>query len=558
MAGAVAALAVFGAAAVAWARPAAVAPALEPGYPARQVARRIPIFAVAVLLVALTVAQAVFTAAYTATWTAMTTDSAAVVAGADLRVDTEPQTVSPADVADAAAVPDIVAAAPALVADVESGSLDDLQLVSTPASAIDPVVTSAGGLVDKAALAATADEADGVVSPALQDLGDAATGVRVTLAVDGSATAADSIVLTAVLVDAQGTPTALTMPGARIEGPAGGVGYVAEVGLPQGGAPWRLLGLLLGSAPSAASPNLGVAITALEAVGGEALDVSGEAELRGGTTAAVLWVGDGGAFASGAAGADALPVAASVTTALAERLGAGIGDELEFRYTGTGRRGVAVITSIVEVVPGASAPRALFVPLEQLLVSQLQRGTSIVPPGSVWAAGAPETDDALSAALGDRPVATSAPGLTAGVVGALVPGWWIATVGSAVLALIAALAIVQTLAIARRREVGVLRALGVTPRRQARMRAAELGGVFAAAVVLGGAAGALVALLIVPALVRAVTPGILPAAGGVDMSWLLLSIAVACVVVGLAVIVAAAAGGVRRVARTATVGEESR
>ena len=126
------------------------------------------------------------------------------------------------------------------------------------------------------------------------------------------------------------------------------------------------------------------------------------------------------------------------------------------------------------------------------------------------------------------------------------------------LSLVAAFAIVQTLAIGRRRELGVLRALGVTTGRQARMRAAELAGVFGAALVLGGAAGALVSWLIVPDLVRAVTPGILTIAGGVSIAWAPLVAAAFVLAAGLALIVAAAALNVGRTARSATVGEEVR
>ena len=45
-------------------------------------------------------------------------------------------------------------------------------------------------------------------------------------------------------------------------------------------------------------------------------------------------------------------------------------------------------------------------------------------------AGDPDADRAFSEALGDRPVATAAPGVTASVVGSLVSGWWIAAGGS--------------------------------------------------------------------------------------------------------------------------------
>ncbi|GAA5209704.1 hypothetical protein [Microbacterium kyungheense] len=559
-AGAVVALAVFGALAVAWARPAASAPGLEPGYPARQVARRIPIFAVAVLLVALTVAQAVFTAAYGATWTAMTSDSAAVRAGADLRVDTTPRAATPADVADAAAVRGVDAAAGALTADVEVGELE-AQLVAVPAASLDTVVTTAGGLIDLDALDALDATADGAVAAAPVDLGDAATALRVTVDVAGIDGAyAVPVLLSAVVLDATGTPAVVGLAGDPAPEGQGRVSYTAQGDLPAGTAPWRVLAVLLGTPPSPAPPQVSVALTAAEAVGGADLDLEGSASLTNGTREAVLWLADGGSGADDGSGADGeeLPVAAAVTPALADSLGIGVGDELEFRYSGVGRRGVAVVASLVDAVPGTSSAFALFAPMETLLVSQLQRGTSIVPPDAVWAAGDTDAEDAFSAALGDRPVATSAPGVAADVVGALVPGWWIATIGSSVLSLVAALAIVQTLAIARRRELGVLRAAGVTARRQARMRAAELGGVFGAAVVLGAAAGVLVSVLIVPSLVRAVTPGILSIAGGVEISWMPLGIAVAGLVIGLAAIVAAAAAAVRRAARTATVGEDAR
>ncbi|MET0296092.1 MAG: hypothetical protein ABW024_01725, partial [Microbacterium sp.] len=155
-------------------------------------------------------------------------------------------------------------------------------------------------------------------------------------------------------------------------------------------------------------------------------------------------------------------------------------------------------------------------------------------------------------------VLTTAPGVAAQVVGALIPGWWIATAGAMAMSLMAAFGIVQTLAISRRREVGVLRALGVPAAVQGRMRAVELGGVFGAALVLGAAGGALASWLVVPDLVRAVTPGILPLAGGVSLEWPPLGVATAALALGLSLIVAGVATSVTRTARTLTVGEDSR
>lgn len=558
MAGALVALALFGSAAVAWSRPAAAGAALEPGYPARQVARRIPIYAVAVLLVALTVAQAVFASAYSATWTAMTTDSAAVRAGADLRVDTAPQSVTPDDVAAAASVEGVDAAAPALVAPVEIGS-SDAQLVAVPSSAIDSVVSSAGGLIDKDALRASASaegEGDGevVVSDPVP-LDGAVTRLRVRAdLVSPSGGVVTDVRVVALLFDATGAPARIALDGDPLVNDDGTATLVGEAVLPGGTAPWRLFAIVAGTGPILSNRSVSVTLAELEAVGQGPLDIGGEVLLEGGNAEEVLWLADGGARAGGAAP----PVEAVVTGTLASRLGVGVGDPLEFRYAGTGRRGAAVISSLVDAIPGATASVSLFVPMETLLTSQLQLGTSIVAPDSVWAAGSQSAADGLSAALGDRPVITSAPGVAASVVGALVPGWWIATAGSAVLSLIAAFAIVQTLAIARRRELGVLRALGVPAGRQARMRAAELGGVFATAIVLGAASGGLVSWLIVPELVRAVTPGILSLAGGATVVWAPLLLAVAGLTVGLVAIVTVAATGVGRAARAATVGEESR
>lgn len=556
MADALVALAVFGGAAVAWARPAAAFPGVQPGYPARQVARRIPIYAVAVLLVALTIAQAVFASAYSATWTAMVTDSAAVRAGADLRVDTSPQEAGPDDVAAAASVAGVDAAAPAFLEGIEIGDAD-AQLVAVPASEIGAVVSPAGGLVDTRALEAAATVEDAVVADPMP-LGEGATGLRVSVRAVSDGDSLPSLALEAVVLDATGAPAALQFDGDVLPNPDGSVTVVAEAALPEGTAPWRLLAIGADRGRGFTSAAVQVTVESVDAVGSGPLDIQADAEFHPGINDLVVWLADGGVLAGAGPETEAPPVAAVVTGGLAEHLGIGEGDTFEFRYAGTGRRGDAVVSSIVDVVPGASSPLAFFTPMENLLVSQLQRGASFVAPNSVWSAGDPAADDDMSAALGDRPVATAAPGVAADVVGALVPGWWIATAGATALSLVAAFAIVQTLALARGRELGVLRALGIGSATQGRMRAAELGGVFGAALVLGAVSGGLASWLIVPELVRAVTPGILPLAGGISFSWAPLGLAIALLAAGLAVIVAAVATSVSRAARTQTVGEESR
>lgn len=552
LAGALVALAVFGAAVAGWARPAAALPSLSPGYPARQIARRIPIAAVAVLLVALTVAQAVFASAFGATWQAMATDSAAVRTGTDLRVDTPPQSVSPGDVRDVAGIPGVDAVAPALTGALEIGSTV-AQLVSTPAGALESVVTTAGGIVDTAGLAAAAT-ADGTVVSTPIDLGDA-TSLHVEAQIGTAGDQVPPVTVVAVVVDAAGTPAALTLDGTRTPSGDGAAVYAGDAALPEGVAPWRLAALLAGTVPGFGTRTVTVTLQDVRTDVGTAVDVDGQVELTMAAADAVLWLSDGGALA---AGEEPPPLGVAVTSEFASRLGLAEGDYFEFRYERTGRRGAAVASSIVDVVPGSASTLAVFVPLEQLIVSQLQRGTTITPANSVWAAGEAAAAADVSAALRDRPVATSAPGPAADVVGALAPGWWIATAGAIALSLVAAFAIVQTLAISRRRELGVLRALGIPPGGQARMRAAELGTVLGTALVLGALAGAAVSWLVVPDLVRAVTPGILPITGGVSFSWPPLGVAAAVLAAGLVAVIAIAAQGVRRDARTATVGEDAR
>ena len=259
MAGAVLALAVFGAGATAWASPTAGRPGLAPAYPARQIARRLPIAAVAVVLVGLTVAQAVFASAYSSTWTAMVTDSAALRAGADLRVDLQPSAATPATVADAAAVDGVDAAAPALVVPIEVGSTT-AQLVAVPTLAIGTVVSAAGGIVDRAALADAVEPADGSVAAEPFELGASATALRATVSVAASrANAAASVALTATVLDANGAAASFRLVGAPAEQVDGTIAATAEAPLPEGTAPWRLLAITASVPTSFASATVEVA-----------------------------------------------------------------------------------------------------------------------------------------------------------------------------------------------------------------------------------------------------------------------------------------------------------
>ncbi|RLK49005.1 FtsX-like permease family protein [Microbacterium telephonicum] len=541
-AAAVLALAVVGAAAPVAALIAGRARGVVPALPARQIARRIGTSAVAVLLVSLVAAQVAFAASYTATWRGAATASAALRSGSDLRVDLAPQPARPRDLTAAAGVPGIDAAVPALVAQTEIGTI--------AAELVAPTTSPDAG-------PASVDEATASATPV--PLGDGATGIGVAATLsdpstaDGSAPIFPSVTLSALLLDGVGTPISVTLDGAVAIVPDGTLTVTATAPLPEGDGPWSLLAIAAAAPTNYLGRTVDIALTDVTAVGATALAVDGSTTIGGAhPDAALAW------SAVDDPDAGALPVAATVSTVLAQRLGLSVGDVFEFRYEGTGRRGAVVIAALVDDVPGAAGPLAFTTGLDSLLASQLQRDPTITPANSVWATGDPAAAPQLSAALGDRPVLTATPSTAAAVVGAMVPAWQIATAGAVLLALLAALAIVRTLAGARRAELGVLRALGLTAGTQARMRAAELSALFAAALVLGAGVGLLTAALVVPNLVRATTPGVLASATTWAIDGVAMLTTLGVLAAGLAAVVVLSAFAVGRSSRAALVGEESR
>jgi hypothetical protein len=578
LAAALAALAVFGAIARVAALPVGRARGLEASLAPRQIARRLPLSGVAVLLVALTVAQAILAGAFAGTWTAAATDSAALRVGADLRVDLAPQSASPAEVAAVSGIDGIDEVAAAVTEVLEFGD-DEVSLVALPAPLAPVVMADAGGAADPAALVRAvtggADEADGddgrdgdsgdvgasaaaAVRADPVPLGDDAAGL--SLAVTAEWTGADasaSLQPLAVLRDGRGTVIAqpLTLSAVTTDQ------VTAAATLPEGDGPWSLMALVMRIGPTPGVPTGSVTLQEVSAVGGEVLDLSGTVTFEGGDRERVIWLADGrDAAAVDAAADDAAPQAlrVAVSDAFAARFGVGEGDRLDYRVAGTGRRGEVLVAAVVGAIPGASRTDAVFATTDDLLVASLQRGTTFAPATSVWAAGPAEADGALSAALDDRAVRVAAPSVADSMVGVLVTGWWVSAAGAVVLALIATLAIVQSLALARGPELAVLRALGVTAGRQARLRAVELAVILGGAALLGASAGAAVALLLTAPFVAATTPGILPAALSLEPAWVPLGGLCAGLLLGLALIVGGASARVRRAARDALVDEEAR
>jgi hypothetical protein len=524
-------------------RSSGLGPALVPSLPTRQLARRLPVYAVVVALVALTAAQAVFAAAYDGTWTRTAEVSAALRTGADLRADLAGDPVTPQLVADTAEVAGVDDAAAALIAAVEFGGTD-AGIVALPAAAAASVIPRATGLDTRALTEAlTSRPATVTIEPLAMD-GDR---VRLAATLDTERVAlAERVGLSIVVLDARGTPATIRLDALsldRASGAGGGIRIVAETDLPSAAGPWRLLAVTASLRAGAGTAAVEISLSPTGSIPAEGTGV-----LSADSGTVVLWRGEHPIEGPP-------PVAAAMSAPLAERLGAGVGDTLEFRYAGAGRRGEIVVAAVVPVVPGAAEPDAVFVPLEELTLSMLQRGTSIIAPGSVWASGTPDAATALQSMV-DGQVTTARPGVAATVAGSLVAGWWIATAATVVLAVVGVIAALQTLSTARRGEVAALRALGVPARAQAKARMLELAAVGAGALLLGVGTGAVAAALTVPRLVDAVAAQVgaaTPAIAGIP-----LVAALAALAVGLGGAAAWTARDVRRLASRATVGEDAR
>ena len=182
-----------------------------------------------------------------------------------------------------------------------------------------------------------------------------------------------------------------------------------------------------------------------------------------------------------------------------------------------------------------------------------RRATASTMVLALTAAGAAAV--VLAAAyLGTWEARSSAP-----IVANLVPVWWLNTATGLLLALVAIAAVVIEQLRARRAEAGLLRALGVTPGAQARMRAAEVRAAATAGAVLGALVGVVVAMLVIPVLVRVAAPGdpasagssrgVVPEPGGPGIEMVfdapLLLLALGALLVGVAVISAAQRRAVR-------------
>ncbi|KQW07956.1 hypothetical protein ASC66_03095 [Leifsonia sp. Root4] len=548
---------------------AARRPGLSPVLPARQVARRISLFTVAAILVMLATAGTGFAAAFAASWRELDTATAMLGTGSAVRVQLAPGgseatgLVSAGRVSTGPAEIEAATAAPALTEAITIGS-EKASLIALPSTLLGSVVPDLHGRLDIAALRnALPGEPGGLALP---------DGTRTVLlsieSVVPEAARAGTVQLSIWLAAADGTLR--HQPAGDLALSAGNSVELA-VPLPDaaGGSLVALEGHLLGSG---GADDVQIALRGVAASpGADASDA--EDLVSAGLPAAMTLAWDATNGRALVDPATSGPVPLALSTALAARLGAEPGDQIEFRFSADGRRVRGVVAAGSALLPTLSDSAGVMADLGTLQRFALAAGDAVPGGNELWIAPRPTeagveagvSDAAASARIATAARALGIPGATVTTPAQLsteaillpaVLALWVGAAGAIALALLAVFATAMALLSARRGESVLLRALGVTAGQQARGRSAELVAVLGVAAVLGLLGGLLVAGLTVSSLARAAVsaaPAALHVPLGVDLgpAGLLLGL----LALGVAIVAADYARRVRRQAEGTTLRE---
>ncbi len=521
-------------------------------FPARMVARHLGAFGVVVALVALGAGGAVMAGASISTWELVSAQAAQLRAGGEARAVAGVERVSSGDVAEIAARAD----AAAVLSYAGAVSDIDTSLVAIPDAAVGAVVSPlpAAGIDPSAMAGQLAHDPVGAALSADADRLTATFGIRGSVesrlveSEDGdfvftpegevlteeffALPELDLLEADAWVVDALGTPMRVALALSLDADPnvAGEGVLTADGALPDGAAPWTLVGLRVGYRNSAGSQT--PTLTPLAFTTGAGAEVPWPSEEP-------ILLGDGVdvTLMTFAPVPDAVP--AVVSTTLADAFGLDVGDVYDLKLARSSRVIPFSVSGFVDAVPGATGDAALMLPLGAVTQSLFASSGSALRGDQVWAAG-PDAVSALGAVFGADAVDDGRP--NSELTSSLAAAWWTATIIGALLAAVAIVA--STTALARRRasDVFVLRALGVTPAAQRRSRFRELAGVAAGSAVAGAVLGGVVAGLTLPALTLAAVPGT-PVVLAATVAWgWLPPIAVAIVLVSAVALATIVAG----------------
>lgn len=543
-------LVAFGPLTAIWQRIATRRPRLQPSYSARQIARGIGNYAVAVLVVTLAVGGLVIASAYSGSWRSLGERNAQLTAGADARVILTDEAfplagTEPASSSELLAAPGVTAAAQVFSTPVSIGENDTGRLTAIPADEIASVVTGAGGGIDQEALASELDAfaIRGVELPA----GTTSLRLTATLSILGQAVRVPTsttgwVQTTLWFQSADGAIVSAPLPRVTVDSiePGTSLETPFQIDLSPREQSWWLVAVDYSA--HAASGWLETVYGDLEATTAAgtqpiALDTRGwgmplaYTYSSGSTTDAdgllVALPGTGGSTVGfrlmdsdarqanvgvGYYPVSAIPVV--VTEEFAGDYDLAVGDPFDLRFSGSGLVVTSTIAAIAPVLPGIPSPHPALADLNQLN-DYLLRASSVVPRANqVWLAteGPVSLDGALPA--GAR-VVTAATATDDSFAAPAELALWIAAIGCLLLAAISLGAVALTVARARRGEVAVLRAVGLSARQQSRSRRTELFAVVLLSTLFGVLGGLAVSALTAVNLARSAVLGIpegLPAA----------------------------------------------
>ncbi|MET0726147.1 MAG: FtsX-like permease family protein, partial [Leifsonia sp.] len=437
-------------------------------------------------LVSLAVASAVFTSGYAATWRALARASAEQANGADVRAVFSGDALDPAEVDDARGVKAVAAAAPVATAPIRIGS-DTASLTALAPELMTNVMLDAGGTVDVAAIAD-----DLASAPVGLELSPASTALRVSVAALAPESDRRGVVMVSAWIsDRDGALVSLPLGTAAV-----GAGEQSDLAapLPEDGGPWRLLAV--DGALSGADGATGIGLTVLS----WGTDADDSATLPVPPSASAPLSSREPLSRVMATEASATTVPAVITSALAARLGLGVGDRFDYQFDGLLRSGSAEVRGTAPSVPGSTNPLGVILPLGALDDALLRENDSPAPADEIWAAATTDADldsvaDDVSTALdGAATISTATPGPATRLAEPGVAAAWAGVAAAIALAVIAIVAITVTLLAGRSAEAGLLRALGVSARAQSGGRSVELAVVAAAGLVMGVGIGAVAVL----------------------------------------------------------------
>jgi hypothetical protein len=499
--------------------------------PRRQVHRNPALYSGVVALVILSLATTTLASAYSASWTGYLADATRMTTGSDLRAslsvsDLDSDADSLLQPQRYASISGVDAVAPVL-RDADNIDTENITTIGIAASKIVSVAGPDSSVLDASTLATL-----------LKPGSDALPGIRIP---DGSTRLEASVTATAegTPSDIEGSTTGATVwivdPIGDLAPLALGIAPVQVAGaapselsanLPAGG-PWTIVAIDSDVVATSQLNHFEFRIGSFRAVkhgGSVALPVPSGRGWR--VQSAVFGDGESKSALAGTIGfsrsrlgdADArisvrlmptgsatVPIVVSRALANADDLRVGA----RINITGQWASYSARVVGIVPLVPGVQSGASVIADLPSLENGWLRTSEQLPALREYWVATSSPlaTGARISASAKPRPsIRSSTVGIERAFIDNAVRGLWTGAIGSAVFALLALAAAVAVLLRRRRGEVWVLRAVGVSPREQARLRRAELVTASLYAGVAGVVAGAIVSVLTVAILARSSTP----------------------------------------------------